>query len=120
MAAMSGMATLLRQRIAQARHEAELPQATVESELNLPAGAFSKIENGSRAITSTELGEFARLSGRHIAWFFDSEPAPIAKLRGLANSPAGRADIAWLQEFAEAFCYLKNALGDEWPLQTRP
>ncbi len=113
MAAVSDMAVLLRQRIAQARHDAELPQATVESELNLPGGAFSKIENGSRAITSTELGEFALLSGRQIAWFFDSEPVPIAKLRGLANSPAGRADIAWLQEFAEAFCYLKRALGED-------
>jgi len=116
MGTVSEMAALLRQRIAQARHEAELPQATVENELNLPAGAFSKIENGGRAITSTELGEFARLSGRHIAWFFDSEPAPIAKLRGLANSPAGRADIAWLQEFAEAFCYLKSALGEDSPI----
>lgn len=103
-------AELLRQRIQQARREVDLSQAMVEVELKLPAGAFSKIESGARAITSTELAYFARLSGRRIGWFFAQEPTTVSKLRGQAASVEGRADLAWLHEFAEAFCYLEKAL----------
>lgn len=112
-------AELLRQRILQARRDVDLSQAEVEAELKLPAGAFSKIESGVRAITSTELAEFARLSGRHIGWFFASEPTTVSKLRGSAGSVEGRADLAWLHEFAEAFCYLEKSLGSSATCVTR-
>jgi transcriptional regulator with XRE-family HTH domain len=100
----------LRSRVAKAREAAGLAQAEIERSLGLPPGAVSKIEGGSRGITSAELAQVARLTGRHVGWFFDESPQPTPAMRGEAGSEAGRADIAWLCEFADAYCFLKQRL----------
>jgi transcriptional regulator with XRE-family HTH domain len=102
------IAERLRARVAQARLEAALGQAEIERSLGLPPGAVSKIENGARAITSTELAQFARLTGRYLGWFFDEDAVPTPMMRGELASEAGRADLAWLHEFAEAYTFLKS------------
>ena len=101
----------LKDRVGQARREAGLTQAAIEEHLNLPAGAVSKIESGTRSVTSTELAELAKICGRHLGWFFESQGDYVPRLRGDANTTAGRGDLAWLNEFAQAFCFLESNLG---------
>lgn len=100
----------LRSRVSRARAEAGLSQAEIEQALHLPSGAFSKIENGSRSLSSAELVGLARLTGHDIGWFFEENAARVPLLRGEAASLAGRADLSWLQEFARAYCFLESEL----------
>lgn len=105
---MREIKTILRERVSQARREAGFAQAGVETQLGLPPGALSKIESGSRAITSTELAAFAQLCGLNVGWFFDPQPAAAVRLRAASESPATRADLAWLHDFAETVCTLER------------
>jgi transcriptional regulator with XRE-family HTH domain len=108
---MTDTATLLRDRIGRGRRDAGLSQAAIEAKLELPAGALSKIETGARAITSTELAALAQMCGRSIGWFFDPTPANVPMF-GESESTTGRADLAWLHEFAEAACTLERLVGE--------
>jgi transcriptional regulator with XRE-family HTH domain len=110
---MTDTATILRERISRARRDAGLAQATIEKGLKLTAGAFSKIESGARDITSTELAAFAQMCGLNVGWFFDAEPTSVPMLRGDSASGLGRADLAWLHEFAEATVSLERLVGNK-------
>jgi hypothetical protein len=50
-----------------------------------------------------------------VGWFFEEDPAPVPLLRGTAGSIDGRSDLAWLHEFAKAYCYLERELAGSSP-----
>jgi len=101
---------LLRERIVQARKDAGLSQEGLASELGLDGSAISKIENGTRNLSSVELVKLAEICGKTVDWFFSKEDSPFFLLRGASVSSETRRDAAWLCEFSETFSYLARKL----------
>ncbi len=62
-------------RLREARINCGLSQEAVAKELGIPRTAVVHLEAGSRAISTLELAEMARLYGRPIAEFFRESPA---------------------------------------------
>lgn len=104
------LASLLSERVAQARKEAGLSQDGLAGEIGLDGSAISKIENGTRQLSSTELARMARACGRPIDWFFSREESPSPLLRGTAASSEARHDATWLLEFSDSFTFLAKEL----------
>jgi len=102
------IATVLRERIGDARRAAGLTQGALEQRLNLPAGAISKVESGARDISSTELAELAALCGKSVAWFFSEEPRATVHFRGEIGDEESRRDLAWFNEFTAAYRALRR------------
>jgi transcriptional regulator with XRE-family HTH domain len=105
------VAARLRERIAEARQSAGLTQVALERRLELPAGAFSKIESGAREISSMELAELASLCGKSVAWFFSEMPKAVVHFRGEIGDEESRRDLAWFSEFVTAYRGLQKRLG---------
>jgi transcriptional regulator with XRE-family HTH domain len=106
---MKDMATHLRGRIIEARRTANLSQQEVASALGLEPTAISKIENGARDVSSTELARIAQVCGRSLSWFFgDEDSSVVMSLRSGGASTEALKDLAWANEFAEAFAFLKK------------
>jgi transcriptional regulator with XRE-family HTH domain len=104
----------LRERLEAARQAASLTQADVEARLGLPGGAVSKIEAGTREVSSTELASFAHLVGKNVGWFFEEDRrlSPV-HFRGQVSDDESRRDLAWLYEFAAAYRGLVRRLRAE-------
>jgi transcriptional regulator with XRE-family HTH domain len=105
------MADRLRERIVRARDQAGVSQTELATALDLDNSAVSKIEQGKRAVSSVELVSIAEYCGRPVSWFFaDSETAePHFRGDGVTSSSA-RAEVAWLAEFADTYCFLETEL----------
>ncbi len=98
----------LRARIMVAREQAQLSQAELERELALPSGAISKIESGARDVSSIELAAIAQACGKSLNWFFEKDDQSVLLRAGNVSSKAAREDLAWFNEFADAFVALKK------------
>ncbi len=96
----------LRTRITTAREQAGLSQGELERVLEIPAGAVSKIEAGTRDVSSIELSSIAKACGRSLNWFFDEAEDLLPQLRGSLGSDEARSDLAWFSEFADAYVSL--------------
>ena len=112
MATMNDLATALRERIVQARNAAGLSQHDLAEAIKLQPTAISKIENGARSVSSTELANIARACGRPLSWFFseDEQALPMVSLRATGSSTEALSDLAWASEFAESYAFLKKSL----------
>lgn len=102
------VAERLRKRIALAREQAGLSQAELERAVGIPSGAVSKIEAGTRDVSSIEIASIASACGRSLNWFFDDAEDSMPQLRGTLGSEEARADMAWFNEFADAFVALSS------------
>lgn len=108
---MSNVGTRLHQRIADARKAAGISQLELAGAISLPPTAISKIENGARDVSSTELARIAQVCGRPLSWFFNEEEASlVVSLRSAGASTEALNDLAWASEFAESFAYLKGVV----------
>ena len=105
---VSDIAVRLRQRIADARKLAGLTQAALEGRLGLSAGTLSKIESGTRDISSTELATLAALCGKSVGWFFADAEHPAVHFRGEVGDDESRRDLAWFNEFATSYRGLRK------------
>ena len=101
---------LLRERVALARKEAGLSQDDLGAAIGVDGSAISKIENGTRNLSSVELAKLARVCGKPLDWFFSREESPFLLLRGVATSSEARHDAAWLVEFSGSFAFLSSQL----------
>jgi transcriptional regulator with XRE-family HTH domain len=102
----------LRERIVAAREQVGASQAELGLHLGLDKTAVSKLEQGKRAISSSELARIAAFCGKPMSWFFDEEPGLVAQFRGVGiTDVATRRDVQWLAEFADAYSYLDEELG---------
>jgi len=107
---MNNVATRLCQRIAEARKAASLSQQELADAVALQPTAISKIENGARDVSSTELARIAQVCGRPLSWFFSEEEASlVVSLRSAGASTEALKDLAWASEFAESYAHLKRA-----------
>jgi transcriptional regulator with XRE-family HTH domain len=107
---MDEVAARLRQRMVEARKGASLSQQDLARAVNLQTTAISKIENGARDVSSTELAKIAQVCGRPLSWFFsDEEPSAVVSLRSVGTSAEALKDLAWASEFAETYAFLKTA-----------
>ena len=109
---MKDQATALRERIIAARTAANLSQNELAQSLGVQPTAISKIETGVRGVSSTELASIAQACGRSLSWFFSTvdQAAPTISLRASGPSSEVLRDVAWANEFAEAYAFLKKAL----------
>lgn len=108
---MDDLAAHLRKRIIEARKDANLSQQAVADALGLQPTAISKLENGARDVSSTELARIAQICGKPLSWFFGDDDLPVAiSLRSAGASTEALKDLAWANEFAEAYAFLKNAV----------
>jgi transcriptional regulator with XRE-family HTH domain len=105
---VSDIAARLCQRIADARKSAGLTQAALESELGLSAGTMSKIESGTRDVSSTELAALASICGKSVGWFFADGAHVAVHFRGGVGDDESRRDLAWFSEFATAYRGLRK------------
>lgn len=96
----------LRTRIATAREQAGLSQGELERLLEIPTGAVSKMEAGTRDVSSVELSSIAKACGRSLNWFFDDAEDLVPQLRGTLGGEEARSDLAWFSEFADAYVAL--------------
>lgn len=69
----------LGERIATARQEARLNQASLAAVLGVDRAAVSRIESGSRNVDSIELATIAEAVGRPVSWFLE-ERMPVQAL----------------------------------------
>jgi transcriptional regulator with XRE-family HTH domain len=106
---VSDVASRLRERIADARKSAALTQAALEGRLGLSAGTLSKIESGTREISSTELASLATVCGKSLGWFFADENSAV-QFRGEISDEESRRDLAWFSEFAAAYRGLRKRI----------
>jgi transcriptional regulator with XRE-family HTH domain len=107
---MDEVAARLRQRIVEARKSASLSQQELARAVDLQPTAVSKIENGARDVSSTELAKIAHACGRPLSWFFsDEEPSAALSLRSAGTSAEVLKDLAWANEFAETYAFLKKS-----------
>jgi transcriptional regulator with XRE-family HTH domain len=102
----------LRTRIAVAREQAGLSQGELERVLDIPAGAVSKIEAGTRDVSSIEIAGIAEACGRSLNWFFAEAEDSVPQLRGSLGGDEARLDLAWFNEFADAFDALAEIVCD--------
>jgi transcriptional regulator with XRE-family HTH domain len=108
---MDEVAGRLRERIVNARKAASLSQQELAHAVNLQPTAVSKIENGARDVSSTELAKIAQVCGRPLSWFFsDEEPSVVLSLRSSGTSAEALKDLAWASEFADTYAFLKKAV----------
>jgi len=106
---MNDVATLLFQRIAEARKAAGLAQQELADSVGMQPTAISKIENGARDVSSTELARIAQVCGRPLSWFFtDEEASLVVSLRSAGASTEALKDLAWASEFAESYAHLRR------------
>lgn len=96
----------MRSRIELARDHAGLSQGDLETSVGIPRGAISKIVSGSRDVSSTELVSIAATCGVSLNWFFEDAEDPMPFLRGSLGKEEARQDLAWFNEFADAFISL--------------
>lgn len=103
--------TQLRERVVAARKSADLSQQELADAVGLQATAISKIENGSRDVSSTELSLIARKCGKSLSWFFnEGDDDAVVSFRATGTVDQSLEDLAWASEFAEAYRFLKKAL----------
>ncbi|HEY5258322.1 MAG TPA: helix-turn-helix transcriptional regulator [Candidatus Baltobacteraceae bacterium] len=108
------MADRLRERIARARDQAGVSQTELAAKLGLDNTAVSKIEQGKRAVSSVELASIAEYCGRPISWFFGDREGAEPHFRGAGvTSASTRAEVTWLAEFADMYCFLEDALKEQ-------
>lgn len=99
-------------RIVEARKAAGLSQADLARAADLPVTGMSKIETGTRKVSSGELARIARACGRTLDWFFGEESVPLAAAwRSSASSSEVLKDLAWASDLADAFCNLQRLVG---------
>jgi transcriptional regulator with XRE-family HTH domain len=108
-----GVLHRLRTRIATAREQAGLSQGELERLLGIPSGAISKIEAGTRDVSSIELASIAKSCGRSLNWFFDEAEDMVPQLRGTLGTDEARSDLAWFNEFADAYVSLAQIVGEQ-------
>lgn len=65
--------TQVGRRVAEARRSAKVSQASLAASVSLDRSAISKIESGSRSLSSLELAHIARTLERPIEWFVSEQ-----------------------------------------------
>lgn len=66
-------------KLKNARIEINIKQETVSKALGIPISAVSAMESGTRKVDVLELDILAKLYGKKIEWFFDSENEEYVK-----------------------------------------
>ena len=80
------LARRLRDRIQLARQDAGLSQEELAKAIALDSTAVSKIESGTRSVSSVELTMLARECGKSLDWFFSEEAVAGLNFRGNFSS----------------------------------
>jgi transcriptional regulator with XRE-family HTH domain len=94
----------LADKLREAREAAGLSQDEVAQKLALPRPAISQIENGHRRVEALELARLAKLYGRPLSYFAESEPSGSKRLDALhrtatALSEKDREEVLRFAEF---------------------
>jgi transcriptional regulator with XRE-family HTH domain len=81
----------LLRRLLAARHASGLTQVEVARRFHRPQSFVSKCESGERRIDALELGEFAEIYGKPLAYFFaEGEEAPSGASLAADGPPTRR------------------------------
>jgi uncharacterized protein len=81
-------------RVDEARRASGLTQAALAEAIGIDRTAISKIESGSRKLSSTELARIARVLDRPVEWFVTSSPSEKDLLRALRRKRAAILRVA--------------------------
>ncbi len=99
----------LGRRIADARAEAGVTQASLAARISLERTALVRIESGERKISATELAAIASALGRPVDWFFtESPPAVVSRRRDPAVGGFSRALDSALELAARDVAFLEG------------
>jgi Zn-dependent peptidase ImmA (M78 family)/DNA-binding XRE family transcriptional regulator len=106
----------LGERLRLARHSTGLSQMDVASALGVARPTISQVESGKRGVSGLELVRLARLYGRPVEWFVESDGATGADdtaallFRGAELRPEDRAVVLEFQSLCRSYGELERLL----------
>lgn len=96
-------------RIASARHDAQITQAYLADQIGINRSAVAKIEKGERRVDSLELMAISEVTDRPLEFFLEQEqPLEVHFRSHEAANPQIQQQLEWLKKFMTDYDFLKE------------